>query len=144
MGSSKSVANATAAVVAASKQCMELTEESKLVGVDYSQLSAVQVWATLLPSLASSLFLCLFLSHTHTRLVSHTNPLYLSHSFSLSVCIDHNKLFFNLKVIHLNFTRDYIFQAPWFVIDSNWFNLYFCKLCNNSRSSVLIWRCKLK
>lgn len=43
MGSSKSVANATATVVAASKQCMKLTEESKLVAVDYSQLSAVQV-----------------------------------------------------------------------------------------------------
>ena len=43
MGTSKSVANATASVVAASKQCMKLTEESKLVAVDYSQLSAVQV-----------------------------------------------------------------------------------------------------
>lgn len=43
MGASKSVANATATVVAASKQCMKMTEESKLVAVDYSQLSAVQV-----------------------------------------------------------------------------------------------------
>ena len=43
MGTSKSVANATASVVAASKQCMKMTEESKLVAVDYSQLSAVQV-----------------------------------------------------------------------------------------------------
>ena len=43
MDTSKSVANATASVVAASKQCMKMTEESKLVAVDYSQLSAVQV-----------------------------------------------------------------------------------------------------
>ena len=43
IGASKSVATATATVVAASKQCMKMTEESKIVGVDYSQLSAVQV-----------------------------------------------------------------------------------------------------